>query len=157
MSERRILINTYHAPLNCKRCGADMKFAGVGTYICEKCRFEDYDDYGIVRNYVENHKGASVGEVSEATGVDQRDINEMLREEKLEITSDSRVFLKCEGCGKEIRFGRYCMECSKLASAARAKKEREKERKEHQSNMNISGSAKVADVATGAKRFEREK
>lgn len=155
MSERRIILNTYHAPLHCKKCGADMKFMGVGTYMCEKCHFEDYDDYGIVRNYVENHKGASVGQVSEATGVDQREINDMLREERLEISIDSKVFLKCDGCGKEIRFGRYCIECSRLATAARAKKEKEKERKEHQQNMNISGSVKTQEVAQGAKRFER--
>lgn len=154
MSERRIIINNYHAPSKCSKCGFDMKFKGVGSYQCERCHHVEYDDYGLVRNYIEIHPGASTAEVSDATGVEQRQINEMLRDERLEIASDSKVFLKCDGCGKEIRFGKYCVECSKLEAAARARKSRDKERERRKDSM--SGVAIAKETASGAKRFERK-
>lgn len=155
MSEKRIIVNTYHAPTRCSKCGYDLTFKGVGSYMCERCHNVEYDDYGLVRNYVEIHPGASVAEVSDATGVDERDINEMLRDGRIEIAAESKVFLKCDGCGKEIRFGKYCSECSKLAAAARAKKMRDKERAER--SKNLSGVAVATDsAASGAKRFERK-
>ena len=132
-----------------------MTFTGVGSYKCEKCRYVDYDDYGKVRNYVEEHRGASVAQVSDATGVDQKFINELLREERLEIASESKVFLKCEGCGREIRFGRYCSECAKLEAAARARKEKAKKKEEE--GTKITGVGMVQETASGAKRFERKR
>ena len=132
-----------------------MVFTGVGSYRCEKCRFTDYDDYGKVRNYVEEHRGASVAQVADATGVEQRLINELLREERLEIASDSKVFLKCEGCGREIRYGRYCSECAKLEAAARMRKD--KQRKKEEEGTKISGVGMVQETSSGAKRFERKR
>lgn len=152
MAERRILVNNYHAPSRCEECGHDLTFTGVGSYRCDRCKHVQYDDYGLVRNYVEAHPGAPAAEVSEATGVDQAQIHTMLRDEKLEIASDSKVFLNCEGCGAQIRFGKYCAECSKLASAAAARRQKDKAK----SNKEISGVAiGNTEVAQGAKRFER--
>lgn len=155
MAEKRIIINTYHAPVRCSKCGYDLTFKGVGSYMCERCRNVEYDDYGLVRNYIEKHPGASTAEASEATGVDEHDINTMLRDGRIEIAAESKVFLKCEGCGKEIRFGKYCAECGKLADAARAKKLKNKEREERKKNL--SGVAIASEnTASGAKRFERK-
>ena len=88
-----------------------MIFKGVGEYHCENCRHVEYDDYGKVRLYVEKHRGATSSEVSMQTGVSQKAIRQMLKENRLEITQDSAAFLRCEVCGASIRGGRLCPKC----------------------------------------------
>lgn len=146
----RFYFNQYNVPVRCVVCGGNMIFKGVGEYECERCHALDYDDYGKVRNYVEEHRGATTAEISAATGVGQREINEMVKEERFEVTADSRTFLKCEGCGVSIRIGRFCPTCQKLSDAALARKRKKEERKQ------ISGfSTEIPRGEDGAKRFER--
>ena len=95
-------------PTYCEKCNGVMVFKGVGEYKCEDCGNLAYDDYGKVRNYIEQHSGATSAQVSAATGVSQKAIRDMLREERLEIAANSAVFLKCEICGVSIRSGRFC-------------------------------------------------
>lgn len=88
-----------------------MVFKGVGEYRCEDCGAVDYDDYGKVRLYLEDHKGANAVEVESETGVSQKSIRQMLRESRLQVAENSRTFLNCEICKKTIRSGRWCPEC----------------------------------------------
>lgn len=143
-------MDTYNKPLMCKECGGIMVYKGVGEYKCEECGALDYDDYGKVRNYVETHHGATTAQVSEETGVSQKSIRTMLKESKLEVTADSRDFLRCEICGIDIRFGRFCPKCEseyrrKIEAEARAEKK----------SMTGYGSEHIAEE--GVKRFTREK
>lgn len=101
----------YHTPRTCEDCGGIMIFKGVGEYHCEDCGSVAYDDYGKVRLYIENHKGATASEIEAATGVAQRSIRQMLRESRIEVAENSKIFLHCEICGKNIRSGRFCPEC----------------------------------------------
>jgi len=106
-----LLKDDYHIPRNCAKCGGIMIFKGVGEYRCEECGELAYDDYGKVRLYIEGHKGATAAEIENAIGVPQRSIRQMLKEGRLEVTQDSKVFMYCEVCRKPIRSGRYCPEC----------------------------------------------
>ena len=101
----------YNRPLLCSKCGGVMVFRGVGEYRCEDCKSVDYDDYGKVRRYLEEHPGANTAEVSSNTGVSQKSIRQMLKESRLEIADSSSVFMKCERCGISIRSGRMCPKC----------------------------------------------
>ena len=131
-----------------------MIFKGVGEYECEKCKSIEYDDYGIVRNYIEEHRGATTAEVSFATGISQREINSMLKEERFAVAANSRTFLRCEGCGEPIRSGRYCPTCQRLAAAAEAK--RKHDTQVEQKKKLVSGTAnEVNKSEDGAKRFKR--
>lgn len=151
------LLDPYHSPIRCEACGGTaLTFMGVGEYRCNRCKALQYDDYGKARNYIETHKGATAAEIAFATGVEQKVINTMLREERLEITSDSKVFLKCLGCGTEIRSGNYCNICEKIVIAAQNKKLREAEAAERRKNMNMQGLGTGAEAQSGAKRFERK-
>lgn len=152
---RKLILDKYNRPTICEDCGGAMSFVGVGEYVCEKCGYVAYDDYGLVRNYIEEHKGATTAEISAFTGVSQRTINDMLRDERFEITSDSKVFLKCKGCGKEIRSGLYCPVCEKLAEAAETRRILEKEKAERKKNIQGVGVDKIPTTADGAKRFHR--
>lgn len=135
-----------------------MIFQGVGEYACEQCGFIDYDDYGVVRCYIEEHRGATAGEISVATGISQSQINTMLRDERIQIAGDSKVFIKCVSCGKDIVTGMYCLECGRIAAAAAARKKKQEEIELHRKRVEgITGVgvAKKSD-GSGAKRFIKE-
>ena len=104
-------LENYHVPRVCKECGGVMIYDGVGEYHCEECNFLDFDDYGKVRGYIEKHRGATAAEIENAVGVSQRVIRKLLRDGRIEIAENSKVYLECENCGKKIRSGMYCPEC----------------------------------------------
>ncbi|MCM1100636.1 MAG: flagellar protein [Clostridium sp.] len=142
------LLDAYHTPLVCKECGGRMIFKGVGEYHCEDCGYVDYDDYGKVRQYLEEHPGANAVEVEEHTGVQQKIIRQMLREARIQVAEGSQSFLHCELCGKGIRYGKFCPECEKKFN---------KSAEEHQQRVkNLQGYGKNQKSEDGQRRFMRD-
>ena len=90
-----------------------MKYLALGEYKCPECGNEEMDDYGKIRNYLDEHGPASATAIEAAIGVRRSVINSYLRKGRLEITDGSPVFIKCERCGKSIKFGRICAACAK--------------------------------------------
>ena len=74
-----------HIPVKCSKCGGGYKYNGLGEYICTECGSVDYDDYGKVRNYLDEHKGCNAIEVEAATGVKRAAIHRLLEEERIEV------------------------------------------------------------------------
>lgn len=147
-----LLMGDYHRPVHCPDCGGVMVFQGVGEYECEDCGKVEYDDYGKVRSYIEKHRGATAGDVERDTGVNQKSIRKMLRDERLEVAAESRTFLRCEVCGENIRSGRFCQKCKvnvnrRIEEQARAVK-----------NSNIAGFGTGRPTGEeGERRFIRTK
>lgn len=136
-------------PVKCEKCGSDdLKYNGIGEYQCKSCGFLMYDDYGKVRNYLEENPGATASDVSRAIGVTKEKIRRLLREDKIQIAPGSATFLKCDNCGTDIRSGRLCDKCShelnrsKLAQAI------------GKSSI-LGGFSKAKAESSGAKRFDR--
>ena len=150
MSKERDMLSfdDYHIPKVCTNCGGVMIFKGVGEYQCEDCKALDYDDYGKVRLYIETHKGATASEIEDAIGVKQRSIRHMLKEGRLEVAPDSKMFLRCEVCGKSIRYGRFCQECE-------INYHRQLEEKQRQKNIKMQGFGLGMEESSGEKRFKR--
>ena len=105
---------SFYGPRKCSKCGEAMKYKGLGEYVCENCLISEFDDYGKVRNYIDEHKGATALEIENATGVSQKAIRNLLREERIEVAQNSKVFIKCDRCGANILSGRYCDKCALL-------------------------------------------
>ena len=147
--ENVFLKDEYHIPRACAKCGGVMIFKGVGEYHCEDCGEVAYDDYGKVRLYIEEHRGATAAQIESAIGIPQRTIRRMLKEGKLEVTADSRAFLYCEVCGKAIRSGRYCPECE-----IKVHRKMESEQREKRKN-DIQGFGFNRKGEEGHKRFTR--
>lgn len=144
-------LDQYHTPRICKECGGIMIFKGVGEYQCEDCKARDYDDYGKVRAFLEEHKGANAAEVEAATGVKQKTIRLMLKESRLEVTENSKAFMNCERCGKIIRSGRLCPKCETEYHRILEEEQRKKR------NLNVSGHGmQTESLEKGEKRFNRE-
>lgn len=100
----------------CRKCGGKLAFKGAGLYICEECQEEFLDDFGKVRAFVEENGPKPAHDIAIATGVRLHDIQEFLKAGRLEIPENSEIFIKCNKCGCDIRYGRFCPECAaKLA------------------------------------------
>lgn len=146
--ERLLRPDAYNIPRECGICGGVMVFQGLGEYRCEKCGQLAYDDYGKVRNYIEEHRGATAAQIEEAIGVSQKTIRRLLKEGRLEVTENSRTFLRCELCGKDIRSGTYCPECE-------TKMHRSLEEKQREINRKIQGFSAAQKNEEGQRRFMR--
>lgn len=143
--------DVYHVPRLCKECGGVMVYEGVGEYRCEDCSYLDYDDYGKVRLFIEKHRGATAVEIESYTGVSQRIIRKLLRDGRIEIAENSKTFLRCERCGKNIRSGQYCHECEMNMHRNMEARQRELLQKD------IHGYGLGQKDSEGQKRFVRDK
>ncbi len=142
-------VNDYNRPYDCPVCGGLMIFKGCGEYACEQCRHIDYDDYGKARNYIEKNPGATSADITFNTGVSQKSIRQMLKESRLEVAQDSKVLLRCDMCGADIRSGSLCPSCE----IAYHRKLEEKQRASHNAGAGY-GSEKNAEQK-GERRFNR--
>lgn len=148
--KRLSMMEDYHRPTFCKKCNGVMVYKGLGEFQCEECEAVEYDDYGLVRNYLDKHRGANVAEISTETGVSHKTIREMIKENRFEVIESPTGYLVCEMCGAEIKSGRLCRKCEveyhrKLEAEARTKK------------MNhISGGSAMNTEEEGKRRFSRD-
>ncbi|MCC5910837.1 MAG: MerR family transcriptional regulator [Clostridiaceae bacterium] len=95
---------------NCTSCGRT--FAYSGSEICSRCGNTDEEDFQKVKEYLYDHPGATIVEVSEETEVSEKKILRYLRESRIEIREEDNMMLDCERCGASIRSGRFCDKCS---------------------------------------------
>lgn len=98
---------------NCRNCGNIFNYA-CGPIICPACKESLEAKFQEVKQYIEENPGVGINQVSQACDVEKAQIQQWLREERLEVTENSALYLNCESCGAPIRSGRYCEKC-KLA------------------------------------------
>ena len=95
---------------NCRKCGKMFNYI-TGIPICPSCKEAMEAKFQEVKEYIREHKGAGIQEVSEACDVEPQQITQWLREDRLEVTESSALMLNCESCGAPIRSGRFCDKC----------------------------------------------
>lgn len=101
---------------NCRKCGRLFNYIG-GMPICPVCKEKEEEVFKRVKEYLYQNPGATMSEVSQALDVSVEQIKNFLKEGRLEIVGDNpNMVLECEICGKSIKTGRYCNECSKTLS-----------------------------------------
>lgn len=141
------LLESYHIPYTCKNCGGVMVYKGVGEYQCEDCKALDYDDYGKVRLYIEEHPGATAAQIEQAMGVSQKIIRKLLKDGRIEIAEGSKTFLHCEICGAPIRSGEFCPKCEQTVHRNIEEQQREARKK------NAMGVGITKEHDEGHRRF----
>ncbi len=94
----------------CRKCGRMFNYI-AGLPICPVCREALEAKFQDVKNYLRDNPGAGMNEISEACEVDKAQINQWIREDRLELSADSAVMINCESCGASIRSGRFCDKC----------------------------------------------
>ncbi len=113
--DKKVLENVFLAnrPISCKKCNGKLFYIGSGKYKCDPCETEYYDDFGKVKEFLEEHGSAPAITIAAHTGVSVELIDLFLRKGKLEIIENSKFYISCEKCGCAIRYGRYCPHCSR--------------------------------------------
>ncbi|SFR64608.1 hypothetical protein [Anaeromicropila populeti] len=96
----------------CARCGKLFQYSGIGLNICQKCKEIDEKEFNLVKEYIYDNPSATVKDTVLNTGVSVRRIRSFLREGRLIIPDGSPIFIECENCGTNIKFGRLCRECA---------------------------------------------
>lgn len=91
-------------------------YSGVGKCLCSKCKEEDEEQFNCVKDYIYAHPSATIKEVSEKTNVRIVRIKTYLKEGRIMISDDSAIFLNCEICGAQLKFGRICHNCASTLS-----------------------------------------
>jgi len=95
---------------NCRKCGRLFNYA-LGPIMCPQCKEAMDAKFKEVKEYIQKHPGCGMNDVARECDVETSQIQQWLREERLEFTTDSMVQLSCESCGTSIRSGRYCDRC----------------------------------------------
>ncbi len=108
---------------NCKKCGRVFTYVS-GMPLCPQCKEEMEEKFHIVKEYIQNNKDTTIKTVAEECEVDESQIKQWVREERLVFAEDSGIVLQCEICGRSINTGRYCDKCKQetmrsLAGAGR--------------------------------------
>ncbi|HKM35109.1 MAG TPA: flagellar protein [Lachnospiraceae bacterium] len=97
---------------NCRKCGRIFNYA-VGPHLCPACREVLEADFQRVKEYIREHKGATISQVSEECEVDISQIHQWLRDERLELSDGTGITLQCENCSAPITSGRFCEKCKR--------------------------------------------
>jgi predicted amidophosphoribosyltransferase len=95
---------------NCRKCGNLFNYM-VGPILCPACRETLEEKIKEVKSYIEKNPGVGIQQTSRECEVEVSQIQQWIREERLEFASDSMVMLNCESCGAPIRSGRFCDKC----------------------------------------------
>lgn len=97
---------------NCRKCGKLFNHI-AGMPICPACKDKLEEKFQQVKKYIREHRMADIKEVAEECEIEPGQIQQWIREERLEFTEDSPVKIPCENCGSMIRSGKYCDKCKR--------------------------------------------
>ena len=105
---------------NCPRCG--QLFDKTMHAVCAGCLEEEDSVFHSVREYLKEHRNATVPEVVDTLEVEVELVVTLLEEGRLELIDAPNFTLVCAGCGIPTNQGRYCQKCQdelalKLAKA----------------------------------------
>jgi len=94
---------------NCRRCRRLFNYIG-GQQICPACKEEIEAEFQKVKAYIQDNRNANVQDVAEACEVEESQIRQWVREERL-MFADGVGGIACETCGALINSGRFCEKC----------------------------------------------
>lgn len=95
---------------SCRSCKRLFNYIG-GHQICPECKEALEKKFYEVKEFIRDNPHAGVQEVADATEVETKQLQQWVREERLQFSSDSDVAMQCEKCGKKIFTGRFCDAC----------------------------------------------
>ncbi|AOZ93232.1 TIGR03826 family flagellar region protein [Paenibacillus crassostreae] len=95
---------------NCPRCGK--LFAMNFRDICPECTKAIEGEYQLCSDFLRDHRGATMTELSEETGVAIRQITKFIREGRISVIDAPNLSYPCEVCGTAfIQEGNMCNSC----------------------------------------------
>ena len=95
---------------NCRRCRRLFNYIG-GQPICPQCREELEKKFQEVKKYLFDNRNSTIRDVVENCDVEESQVRQWVREERLEFSSGIDAGVVCENCGAPISSGRFCDKC----------------------------------------------
>ena len=95
---------------NCRKCRKLFNYIG-GPQICPQCKEDLEKKFQEVKAFIQDNRNATVIEVAEACEVEEGQIRQWVREERLMFSDASASGILCESCGTPIASGRFCDKC----------------------------------------------
>ena len=124
----------------CRTCKRLFNYIS-GPVRCPACSEALEKRFQQVKQYIWDHKTATLQEISDENGVSVGQLRQWVREERLCFTDDSPVGLECESCGATIKTGRYCENCkgklsnSLMSAIDKPEKNVKKDMSDHKNRM----------------------
>ena len=101
---------------NCPECGK--VFVKISKNLCPDCIEKEEREFEDVRLYLKDSPNASIEEIVEITGVEEKKVLRWMREGRVDVSyADGASGLTCKSCGAAIRTGNLCSRCAKSLSA----------------------------------------
>lgn len=94
----------------CRECRRLFNYL-AGDYICPECTNKLEEKFHEVREYIVDHSGAGMKQVSKDCDVALPQIKKWIMEERLHLADEKEVYSICEGCGGMIPSGNFCNIC----------------------------------------------
>lgn len=95
---------------NCRDCRRLFNYV-AGPPICPACREKREEKFKSVKKFIQDNPKVSISVVSEECEVEVGQIQQWIRESRLQFAADSAITLPCEKCGAPIRAGKFCDKC----------------------------------------------
>ncbi|MFC4618544.1 TIGR03826 family flagellar region protein [Camelliibacillus cellulosilyticus] len=114
---------------NCEQCGK--VFVKNTTGICPSCRKKVDEKFDRVWHYIrkQENREATVTQVYEATGVEEKLIFRWIEEGRLRVKDFVNLTYPCASCGAPIQRGKLCAACAKQMEKDLAEHDASEERK----------------------------
>lgn len=94
----------------CRRCGK--LFTRERGDLCGACKQEETREVEKVKNFLELHKDAGPGKVTEKTGVALEEVFRFAKEGLIAASEYANIRYPCEICRDPIASGRFCKKCN---------------------------------------------
>jgi len=131
---------------HCKRC--NKLYNKIKTPYCPICLDEIDRQFGIIRDYMDENPGSDISTILKDTKTEEKVLLFLIREERLAFSKKASV--PCSGCGKLIKSGRYCSECTvKLTSDFSKAEKQMKTQIDKKTSEDLARKSKVADNTRG--------
>lgn len=146
---------TFDMAKKCPDCGTPMKYIYGEMFECPSCHKKALSDFGLVREYLDKNGPQPAIVISDATGVKVEVIDKFLRQGRVEIPDGSDVYIKCQSCGTDIRYGRYCPECMAKMTKTLGKELLVSDMGERPTRKEMSGKMHILDKRLDDKNKKR--
>ena len=95
----------------CPECKSPMRYIYGEMFECPNCGRKEPSDFGKVKEFLDVNGPQTALVISDETGVTVEKIEQFLHEGRVEIPDGSDIYIRCQSCGTDIRYGRYCPDC----------------------------------------------
>jgi len=98
---------------NCANCGKLILITPFND-LCKDCIKEEEEQFEKVNRFLKKkeNRTASMEEVVTATGVKEEVIYKLIKKGRIQLIHFPNLGYPCEICGKLIRMGKLCQDCS---------------------------------------------